>query len=205
MLADPDTDELLAAVEQGDAHARGRLLERHRNRLRRMVALRLDGRLAARLDPSDVVQEALATAAVRLDDYVAVRPVPFYLWVRQIAWEHLVKTHQRHGAAKRAIGREEQLPLTDASVEQLAARLATSASSPSAQASRAERHVRVRAGLEQLAVADREVLILRHLEQLSTTETAAVLRCSEGAVKVRLLRALRRLRDLLEATSEGTP
>src|SRR5262245_141591 len=159
--ADPDTDELLAAAEAGDTAARGRLLDRHRARLRRMVALRLDARLAARLDPSDVVQDALAAAAARLDDYLARRPVPFYLWVRQITWEQLVKTHQRHAANRRAVGREEPPPLTDESVRRLAERLAPSADSPSRRAVRAELHARVRAALARLSAADREVLALR--------------------------------------------
>ena len=143
--ADPDTDELLAAAEAGDAASRGQLLDRHRGRLRRMVALRLDARLAARLDPSDVVQDALTAAAEKLDDYLARRPVPFYLWVRQITWEQLVKTHQRHTASKRAVAREEPPPLTDESVRRLADRLAPSADSPSRRAVRAELHARVRA------------------------------------------------------------
>src|SRR4051794_25150155 len=85
----PDTDQLLADAGRGDADARGRLLERHRPRLRRMVALRLDRRLAARADPSDVVQEALLEAAARLDEYLRSRPIPFYPWLRRIAWAPL--------------------------------------------------------------------------------------------------------------------
>ena len=195
---DSDTDDLVTSAASGDPDARGRLLDHHRDRLRRMVALRLDQRLAARLDPSDVVQNALAVATARLDDYLARRPVPFYLWVRQIAWEQLVKAHQRNAAGKRAVGREEPPPLADASVRALADRLAASATSPSRRVLRSELRVRVRAALDALPPAAREVLALRHLERLSTAETAAVLGCSEGAVKIRLLRALQRLRDQLD-------
>src|SRR5436309_7088112 len=111
----PDTDQLLASASRGDTAARGRLLERHRSRLRRMVAVRLDPRLAARVDPSDVVQEALIDAAGRLPDYLRDRPVAIYPWLRRLAWEHLVKLHERHRARKRSVLREEpaDLPLPD--------------------------------------------------------------------------------------------
>src|SRR5947209_19815970 len=92
----PDTDQLLAAARTGDASARGRLLEHHRHRLRGMVALRLDPRLAARVDPSDLVQETLAVAHRRLDDYLRDRPLPFYPWLRQIAADRLADAHRRH-------------------------------------------------------------------------------------------------------------
>src|SRR3954471_13423303 len=104
---DPDTGELLDRAAAGDTPARQQLLARHRDRLRRMVAVRLDPRVAARVDPSDVVQEALLEAARKLPDYLRERPVPFYPWLRRLAWEHLLKLHQRHLAAKRDAAREE--------------------------------------------------------------------------------------------------
>jgi RNA polymerase sigma-70 factor (ECF subfamily) len=105
--AEPDTDVLLDRAAAGDSTARQQLLGRHRNRLKRMVAVRLDPRLAARVDPSDVVQEALADAARKLSDYLARRPLPFYPWLRRLAWERLVKLHRRHTAGRRDIAREE--------------------------------------------------------------------------------------------------
>src|SRR5262245_2668134 len=106
--AEPDTDELLADATRGDADARQRLLTRHRARLRRMVEVRLDRRLAARVDASDVVQEALADAARKLDGYLRDRPLPFYPWLRRLAWERLVKVHRRHlHAGRRSVRREE--------------------------------------------------------------------------------------------------
>jgi RNA polymerase sigma-70 factor (ECF subfamily) len=107
--ADADTEELLARARarDGDAAARQQLLVRHWDRLCRMVAVRLDRRLAARVDPSDVAQEALLEASQKLSDYLRQRPLPFYPWLRRLAWEHLVKTHQRHLAArKHSAGRE---------------------------------------------------------------------------------------------------
>jgi RNA polymerase sigma-70 factor (ECF subfamily) len=199
MRSRSDTDELILAVSRGEPSARSRLLNRHRNRLRRMVTVRLDRRLAARVDPSDVVQEALADAAHRLDGYLRDRPIPFYPWLRRLAWDRLTDAYRRHRrAAQRSVDREEP-PLPDASSVALADRLfARSADNPTARLRRAEHQAQVRAALNQLRERDREVLVLRHLEDLSTADTAAVLGISESAVKVRLLRAVQRLRELLE-------
>src|SRR6476659_62441 len=181
---EPDTDQLLDRASHGDGDARQRLLTRHRARLRAMVPARLDRRLAARLDPSDVVQEALAEAARRLDDYLRDRPLPFYPWLRQLAWDRLVKEHRAHLArGKRSVRREEPgvLGLPDESVAELAQRLAGSASSPSLHALRVELQRRVQAALALLSATDREVLVLRYLEGLPLHEVAAVLGVGESA------------------------
>src|SRR5437870_3588834 len=101
VAAPPDTEELLRRAGEGDAVARGALLDRHRRRLRQMIACRMDPRLAARLDPSDVVQETLAEADRRLDGYLNERPLPFYPWLRKLAWDRLVEQHRRHLRARR--------------------------------------------------------------------------------------------------------
>ena len=194
----PDTDHLLEAVSRGDSAARGQLLERHRPKLRRMVAVRLDRRLAARVDPSDVVQEAMALAAARLDEYVRDRPLPFYPWLRRIVSDRLADASRKHlHAGRRSVGREEPPGLPGESVVALAERLLAANSAPSARLRRREQRDRVRAALEALPERDRDVLVLRYLEDLSTADAAAVLGVSEGAVKMRLLRALQRLRDVL--------
>ena len=196
-----DTGVLLDRAAAGDDGARQRLLARHRDRLRKMVAYHLDRRLVARVDPSDVVQEALADAACELSDYLRRRPVPFYPWLRQLAWDRLVEIHRRHVVAgKRSVRREEPglFELPDESAVELASRLADLGSSPSARVVREELRLRVQAAVAQLAERDREVLVLRHLEQLSTAEAAAVLGLGEPAFKSRHLRALQRLRRLLE-------
>jgi RNA polymerase sigma-70 factor (ECF subfamily) len=197
---DPDTDWLLDRVRQGDATARRQLLDRHRPRLRRAVARRLDRRLAARVDPSDVVQDTLAEADRRLDDYAARRPLPFYPWLRQLADERLAVLYRRHVTAqRRTVAREERLAvsLSHESVLALTERLADRGSRPGSRVVREELRQRVQAALEQLPERDREVLVLRHLEQRPTAEVARLVGVSEGAVRVRAVRALARLRELL--------
>src|SRR5438270_9220567 len=132
----PDTDHLLARARAGDAAARGRLLERHRGRLRGMVALRLDPRLAARVDPSDLVQETLAEAHRRLDAYLRDPPLPFYPWLRQIAADRLADAHRRHlGSRKRTDAREGPggLRLTDGSELEPARRSVAAVTAPTAR------------------------------------------------------------------------
>jgi RNA polymerase sigma-70 factor (ECF subfamily) len=145
--SEPDTDELLRQVEEGDRQARNDLFERHRDRLRKMVAWRLDRRLAARVDPSDVIQDVLAEADRKLARYLRDRPLPFYPWLRTLAWEHLAVLHRRHvKAGKRSVRREEPgiLNLPDESAAELANRLVTSATSPTQQALREELRQRTR-------------------------------------------------------------
>ena len=206
--ANPDTEQLIEQASQGDPAAREQLLVRHRDRLRRMVRVRMDRRLAARVDPSDVVQEALADAADKLSDYLRRRPLPFYPWLRRLAWERLVKLHRRHiRAGVRSVRREEPgLPaLPDESALELARRLIAPGSSPSHHLVREELRGRVQAALARLSEVDREVLVMRYLEQLSNAEIGAAVGLSEGAVKMRHLRALERLRGLLagERKEEG--
>jgi RNA polymerase sigma-70 factor, ECF subfamily len=136
----------------------------------------------------------------RLPEYLRERPVSFYPWLRALACDRLADAHRRHvQAGRRSVEREERqaLPLPEASVLELVNRLVARGSSPSAGALRDELRQRVRAALLALPEADREILVLRHLEGLSVGEAAGVLGISAGAVSVRQLRALRRLRDAL--------
>jgi RNA polymerase sigma-70 factor (ECF subfamily) len=152
------------------------------------------------LDPSDVVQETLADADRKLDDYLKDMPIPFFPWLRQLAWERLTKLHRAHlHSGKRAIGREEGqgLLVSDESINEFSAFLVASGTGPSQKLLRAELKLRVRAGLEQLAERDREVLVMRYLEGLSNAEIAASLGISVGAVRVRHTRALDRLHSQL--------
>jgi RNA polymerase sigma-70 factor, ECF subfamily len=201
MNEDRETDELLKSVRRGDERAREQLLNRYRERLRRMVAVRIDPRLAPRLDPSDVVQEALAEAAVGLDEYLSQPPLPFYPWLRHFAWDRMIELHRFHlNAQRRSVARERplELPLPDHSAVALGCQLAAGGTSPSHRLIRDELQQRVRQAMAALSPHDKEVLVLRYLEGLTTAETASVLRLSEGAVKSRHMRAIVRLRALLD-------
>jgi RNA polymerase sigma-70 factor (ECF subfamily) len=198
---DPETEALIRDAARGDERARHQLLDRHRGQLRQMVALRLDRRLAPRLDPSDIVQEALADAAGKLDDYLRDPPLPFYPWLHRLAAERLVQAHRRHLKAQaRTVGREHPggLPLPDESALQLAERLVASGTSPSRRLLRDELRQQVRAALMRLAPNDREVLVMCYLEGLAFAAIAAILGITENAAKVRHFRALERIRKLME-------
>jgi RNA polymerase sigma-70 factor, ECF subfamily len=204
----PDTDELVRRVGEGDQAAASELLERHRGRLRRMVTARLDPRLLTRVDPSDVVQEALLKAAQRLPEYAREQPLPFYPWLRQLAWERLVELHHHHvRARKRSVTREQPDPLlSDQSALLLAEQFVDSGTGPNAHLLRKELRERVRVALAGLPAQDREILVMRHVEQLKVSEIASLLKVSEGAVKMRRLRAIQKLRELLEkGHSEDRP
>lgn len=197
-----DTDALIERASEGDPSARQLLLARHRERLRLMVALRMDARLAARVDPSDIVQEALGDATRRLNEFLRDRPLPFYLWLRRLAWERLVHAQRHHiGARRRSVNREEAYTptLSDDSSMALADRLIASGTSPSRRLIRDEQRQRLLLTLAALDENDREVLVLRYLEGLSNAEIASVLGISTGAVMTRHTRALGRLRDVLVA------
>jgi RNA polymerase sigma-70 factor (ECF subfamily) len=192
-----DTEQLLDRVAKGESSAAATLLDRHRQRLRRMVQLRIDPRLAARIDPSDVVQEALGEAHRRLPQFAAERPIPFYPWLRRIAWERLLQMRRHHLQAKRrSVMREDVLPLSGKSEILLAERLAA-ASSPSEQLVRREMCQRVRRAIAELPDNDREVIVLKHLEELSFQEAAAVLEIGTAALYSRYYRAIQRLHRLL--------
>jgi RNA polymerase sigma-70 factor (ECF subfamily) len=202
--AESDTDLLVEKAAAGDELAREQLLEQYRQRLKRMVAIRLDRRFAARLDPSDVVQEALTEAAHRLDDYLRDRPMPYYPWLRRLVCDRLDKARRRHTAGRRNVRREEPR-LPEESALELANRLAASNSGPSRATLRHERQQQVRAALDRLPPADREVLALRFLERLTTAEAARVLEITPGAVRVRVMRALERLRERFGDSSGQVP
>jgi RNA polymerase sigma-70 factor (ECF subfamily) len=202
-----ETDKLLESLATGDREVWGDLLARHRQRLRSMVALRLDPRLQGRIDPSDVIQEAFLTASVQLDEYLKKPSMPFFLWLRAITGQKMLALHRHHlGKKIRDAGREVALynrAIPEASSAALAAQLLGHETRPSQAAMRAELETRVHEALGAMDPIDREVLVLRHFEQLSNTEVAHVLEIRESAASKRYIRALRRLKEVLKEIPGG--
>jgi RNA polymerase sigma-70 factor, ECF subfamily len=195
------TADLLERARAGDSQALNDIFARHRDRLRRMVELRLDGRLRARLDASDVVQDAYLEVARRLEEYLREPRVPLFLWLRLVVGERLAALHRHHlGTHMRDAGREVSLyrgAVPMASSAALAAQLLGRHTSPSQAAVRAERALRLQEALNALDPMDREVLALRHFEELDRAEAAQVLSISEAAAAKRYVRALKRLKEAL--------
>jgi RNA polymerase sigma-70 factor, ECF subfamily len=191
--------DLIDRAADGDSSARGEILEGYRDYLRRMVAARLDRRLAPRVDASDVVQDTLATATARLDEYLCDRRISLIGWLRGLAGERVIDAHRYHLAAdRRTVARESRVPdLPDHSALDLGRRLFAGDTSPSNNLMRREQNDRILAALARLSARDREILVMKYLEQLSTAEVAEALGLSERAVKGRHVRALVRLREIM--------
>ena len=204
-----DTGEALARAVSGDGEALGAALEKHRMRLWRMVRLRMDRRLQARMDASDVVQEVFLEASRRLEEYLRDRPMPFFLWLRFLTDQRIAAMHRFHlGAQARDARREVVLrrrALLESTSAAVAEQIAASGTSPSQGAARGEIEDRVRRGLAALEEDDREVLALRHFEQLTNAEAAQELGIEPAAASKRYVRALRRLREVLESMGVTLP
>jgi RNA polymerase sigma-70 factor (ECF subfamily) len=204
--SDPDksSDEtgLLHRAAAGDQEAVRALFEQYRDRLRRMVHLRLNRRLAGRIDDSDVVQEAMIDVSRRLDEYLKAPQTSFFLWLRNVTALKLAEVHRRHlGTQLRDADREVTLhrgglPMADS--VSLAAQLLGKLTAPSQAAIRAETRIVVQDALNGMDPIDREVLALKHFEQLSTAEIAEVLGLSKAGAGSRYLRAIKRLREILQ-------
>jgi RNA polymerase sigma-70 factor (ECF subfamily) len=189
-----DTEHLLERAATGETAARDQLLVRHRGRLKAMVSAHLDARLAARIDPSDVVQDVLTEAAQRFPQYLADRPVAFYPWIRQMAWERLIDLHRRHLRSQaRSVNREEPHGVSDESAARLSELFVSAEVNPGSQLVRKEVRRRVQEALARLDKEDRELLLMRHLEGLKVVEIAQVLGIGERAAKSRLRRAHERI------------
>jgi RNA polymerase sigma-70 factor, ECF subfamily len=203
-MSDPtaDSHDLSGRLRDGEPAALGWLFELYRPRLRQMVRLRLDGRVAARLDASDVVQETFLDAARRVGEYVRSPRVGFYVWLRGLAWQRLLKLHRTHlTAGRRAAVRD--CPLPDDSADRLAGRLCARDDTPGHAAARAEGRRRVRRALDLLGPDDREVILLRDFEGLTNAEVAEALGLTPPGATMRYGRALYRLKELLRA--DGPP
>lgn len=194
------TDALIQAARAGDRDAVNRLLDRHRAGIRRLVEMRLDRKVQRRVDVSDVVQDVLVEASGRLNRYLDDPAMAFHLWLR----DQIIDTYRRHRvSAKRNMDREQPMhsggnnPVDESSVD-LAIQLSDPAMTPAAQATQREIANRVETAIERLEEPDREVIWMRHYEHLSNLEIAEVLELQPAAASMRYLRAMRRLRSILE-------
>jgi RNA polymerase sigma-70 factor (ECF subfamily) len=201
-----EIEELLDQARRGDPQATERLLANQREPVRRMIDLRLDPAIAARVDASDVVQEVLLEASRRLDAYLREPKMPFQLWLRHIAKDHIIDAHRKHRLAQRR-GVDHEQPMAagraDASSLELAAQFCDGELTPAAAAMQQELERRLHAAIAKLDEDDREIILLRHFEQMSNQDAAALHGLSEAGASMRHLRALRRLRELLRP--EGGP
>src|SRR6516165_4496702 len=191
-----ETCEFLERIRQGDREALERLLARHRPALHDFVEIHLDPRLRARVDPSDVVQEAQMEVVRRMDDFLANRPMPFHVWLRKKTYERLLNLRRDHLArARRSVSRELAWP--DRSSLLLARPLLAGGPSPSQQLEARELAQRLGRAVAGLAEADREILLLRHAEDLSFREIACLLDIEPAAARKRFGQALIRLQNVL--------
>ena len=203
MMADDSsrTNHLTERAAAGDEDALAQLFVQYRDRLARMVQMRMDRRLKGRVDPSDVLQEAYIELARRLPDYVRQPNVSLFLWLRMVTGQRLLQIHRRHlGAAMRDAGRELTLysgALPEATSMSLAAHLLGRLTTASQAAVRVELQLQLQEVLNSMEPIDREVLALRHFEELTNNEVAETLRISKAAASKRYVQALRRLRKVL--------
>ncbi len=201
------TLQLLQEVEAGQQDAVNRLMDRHREAVRRMVHMRLDQALARRVDASDVVQDVMMEASQRLTDYIQNPSMPFHLWLRQLAKDRVIDMHRRHRAAqRRSVDREQNLSslnTDDRSAADLAALLRDAELTPAAATLRKEMEQRFLAALSELDDNDREMIIMRHFEHLGNSEVAQSLGLTAPAAGMRYLRAIRRLREILGTDDES--
>ncbi len=197
-----DESRLLRLAADGDQEALGRLFSSHRGRLKRMIELRLSRRLSGRVDDSDVLQEAYLEIARKLGDYAREPKLPLFLWMRHLTALKLIEVHRRHlGSQIRDADREVTLyrgclPVADSA--SLAAQLLGSLSTPSQAALKAETRLLVQEALNSMDPIDREIVSLKHFEQLSFAEIGQVLGISKSGAGSRYLRAVKRLRAILE-------
>lgn len=201
-----EADELLDLLRcgvAGDAAVLGEVFGRYRDRLKRMVRLRMDRRLQGRVDASDVLQEAYLDLANRLAEYLDDPKIPFFLWLRLLTGQRLLMVHRHHlGTQMRDAGMEISIsrgPMPQATSVSLAAQLLGHLTSPTQAAQRAEMQARLEEALKTLDPLDREILALRHFEELTNSEVATLLNLQKSAASNRYIRALKRLKDVLKS------
>ena len=195
------TQQLLLNIRHGSDEAVNQLLERHRPAVRRMIDLRMDPVLKRRVDASDIVQEVLIQANRRLQSYLENPVMPFHLWIRQMAKDRLIDAHRRHRqTARRSMDREQPLAAAasgESSLD-LLAQLHDQELTPAAAATWQELQNRFEQACSRLDESDQEIVLMRHFEHMSNGDVAAALELTPQAASMRYLRAMRRLRKLLD-------
>ncbi|MCC9601275.1 sigma-70 family RNA polymerase sigma factor [Stieleria sp. JC731] len=203
---DDQTETLLGAAKEGDADAVNQLLEKHRAPIRRLVELRLDRKVQQRVDVSDVVQDVMIEASGRLDKYLSDPSMAFHLWLRQIAWDRIIDTYRRHRvSAKRNMDREQPMAVAsspDQSTLELAVQVCDPALTPAAAATQREIATKVEEAITKMNEQDQEIIVMRHYEHLSNLEIAEALGLNAAAASMRYLRAVRRLREMLQTIDD---
>lgn len=192
-----ETEELLAGARRGSDEAVDRLMERHRRSLERMVRGRLNRAVARRVDASDVVQEALLTASRRLTEYVRDPRMPFHAWLRQLTRDRLADTYRRQFADKRNVACEQSVGGDGSRPLQAAAEAHDEGLTPAAGLLHKEFFERFHAAVDRLDDGEKEIILMRHSEQLTNSQAAELLGLSQPAAAMRYLRALRQLKSLL--------
>lgn len=203
---DDDFELLRRGLRSGETKL-GEVLVKHRDRLKRLIELRLDPRVKGRVDASDVIQETQVTAVQRIEEYLTDPEVPLFVWLRFLALQTVTDAHRRHlGAMARDANREISINHYPAATSAaLAAHLVGQLTSASQAMEKAETKHRLEQAINAMDPKDREVVMLRHYEQLSQRETARVLGLSEAATGSRHVRALSKLRRSLEAAGVKAP
>lgn len=195
------TQEMLHQVNEGDEEAVERLLTAHRDPLRRMIDLRLDPALSTRVDASDIVQGVLLEAHSRLRDYLLEPKMPFHLWLRHIAKDHIIDAHRHERVAqKRSVDREQSMNASatpDDSSPEWVTQFVDRELTPATAAIRHEMERKVQGAIQQLPEKDREIILMRYVEQLSNQDVAKELDVNEAAASMRCLRAVRKLQEML--------
>ena len=201
-----EINDLLQRASEGDDAAVDQLFSQHRERLKRMVRLRMSPRLQGRIDESDVLQESYLYIFNKLTDYMDNPAVPFYLWLRHMTGLKLTEIHRRHlGTQLRDADREVSIyrgALPEANSMSLAAHLLGQLTSPSEAAIKAEMRIKLQEALNGMDPVDREIIALRHFEQLSGNEAASVRGLSKTGASSRYVRAITRLKSILSQFPE---
>jgi RNA polymerase sigma-70 factor (ECF subfamily) len=201
----PSLEETLCTrLLTGEPNAVAELFAHYRPRLRQMVRLRIGRELAARIDPSDVLQDAFVDALQKVRAYVSAPQVPPFVWLRRLTWDRLIKLQRTHvGTQKRNLERQVSLP-EETSVA-LVQQLFSPDTGPIDLLLRAELHDQMERSIAQLSDADREVILMRHYEGLSNNQVAQTLCISVSGATMRHGRALIRMRKLLQHVLPSEP